>query len=229
MRSLSAENDSFVRRLDARVKLVLLLAFVISLSILRFPSPLQLGFCLLLVVCAAAAARLPIGRLLGLSLLVVPFVGLFAVIVYLTGDARRAWAILSKSYLSALAVLVAISCTPLGRLLEAARFFHVPVFLIEVTALTYRYLFVLRSQAEVMLKAFHARAGRPGQRAMKASSGMVAVLFTRSYERAAMIHQAMLGRGFSGILMPREFPPLTAQDVAVAAGGLALTAVVHFL
>ena len=77
--------------------------------------------------------------------------------------------------------------------------------------------------------AFAARAGRPGLRAVQASSGMIAVLFSRSYAKAAMIHQAMCGRGFSGSLARQDFAPLRVSDWGLLAGGLLLAVALHFV
>ena len=224
-----SNQSSLVHRLDARVKLLLLLAFVISLALLRSPTLFQLSSCLACLVAIAWAARLPVLRILRASFLVVPFVGLFSVIVYLSGDGQRAWFILAKSYLSALSVLVCVSSAPLPQLLAAARFLRVPGTLIEITQLIYRYLFVLSAQVHVMQTAFHARAGRRGHHAIRASSGMVAVLFGRSYEKAASVHRAMCGRGFSGTLTRHEFKPFEPSEIGVLSGGLALAIALHLI
>lgn len=221
-------QNTFIHRIDPRVKLILLLAFLISLALLRQPSLVRLGSCLIVLACIAVLARLPIIRILRLSLIGVLFVGLFSLMVYLAGDSRRAWYILAKSYLSALAVLITISTAPLPKLLCAARFFHIPSFLLEVTQLIYRYLFVLRSEAARMQLAFSARAGKPGLRALQASSGMIAVLFGRSHQRAAMINQTMWARGFSGSIAPCDFAALTSSDVFTLATGLALAIALQF-
>ncbi|MGI8962184.1 MAG: energy-coupling factor transporter transmembrane component T family protein [Bryobacteraceae bacterium] len=136
-------QTSVIHRIDARIKLFLLLAFVISVALLRQLSFVQLAVSFLLLLSIAGAGRLPILRVLRLSLLAVPFVAVFSLLVYLSGDGQRAWAILGKSYLSAFSVLIAVSTTPLPQLLSAARLFHVPALLVEVTGLIYRYLLVL--------------------------------------------------------------------------------------
>lgn len=164
-----------------------------------------------------------------MSLLVVPFVGLFSLILYFTGENGRAWFILVKSYLSALSVLICISATPLPQLLSAAQFFRVPGFLFEITQLVYRYLFVLSGEAHTMQTAFAARGGRPGGRALRASSGMIAVLFTRSYEKAARIHQSMYGRGFSGALPRHHFGSLPISEIGILAAGLLLAVALHVI
>lgn len=224
-----SNQKSFVHRLDARTKLILLLSFLLSVALLREPSTLQLTCCLVALILTAAAARLPVWRVLRASLLVVPFVGLFSLLVYLTGDALRAWFILAKSYLSAFGVLILISSTPLPKLLAGARFFRVPSFLLEVTQLIYRYLFVLGGEARAMQTAFRARGGRSGNRAVRAASGMVAVLFSRSFEKAAMIHQAMCSRGFSGNFARVEFARFNLREGVIACVSILLLIGLHFV
>jgi len=224
-----SNQASPVHRFDARLKLLLLIAFVISVALLRALSAPQLGACGLALLMAAWAAGLPIWRLLRASLFVLPFVGLFSLIVYVSGDTRRASLILVKSYLSALAVLVTVSSTPLPQLLLAARYFRLPALLVEVTQLIYRYIFVLSGEAQAMRTAFLARSGRPGRRALTASSGMIAVLFSRSYEKAGVIHNAMSARGFSGRLRTAEFRSVTVTETLILLGGLVFTAALHFI
>jgi cobalt/nickel transport system permease protein len=224
-----SNQESFVRRLDPRTKLILLLSFLLSVALLRAPSALQLTCCLAVLVVTAAAARLPVWRILRASLVVVPFVGLFSLLVYLTEDAWRAWFILAKSYLSAFSVLILISSTPLPKLLAGARFFRVPSFLVEVTQLIYRYLFVLGGEARAMQTAFRTRGGRSGSRAIRAASGIVAVLFTRSYEKAAMIHQAMCSRGFSGNFARVQLPRFNPGESIIVCVSIALLVGLHFV
>jgi cobalt/nickel transport system permease protein len=222
-----SNQDSIVHAADARVKLALLLCFVVSLALVRFPTPLQLGACLLVLIATIIAARLPLVSIIRISLFSVPFVGVFAIIVYLSGDGRRAWAILAKSYLSALSVLVTTSSTPLPRLIAAGHYFRMPALLLEVTQVIYRYFFVIGAQAHQMQTSFQSRGGKPGLRALRASSGMIAVLFGRSYEKAVIVHQAMLGRGFTGRLPSPALRPLGAVDFALLGAGLLLAFGLH--
>jgi len=223
-----SNQSSVIHQLDARVKLVLLITFVVSVALLREHSQVQLAICFTFLLGVAWAARLPFFRVLSVSLLVLPVIGVFALIVYLSGDHARAWTILARSYLSGFSVIVAVSTTPLPQLLSAARFFRIPRMLVEVAGLIYRYLFVITGEAQQMQIAFGARAGRPGLRAIKASSGMIAVLFSRSYEKAAMVHNAMCARGFAGELTRMEFASLRTIDLALITGGLALELALHF-
>ena len=222
-------QNSFVHQLDPRVKLVLLVAFLASVALLRAPSAVQLTACLICLIAVTTAARIPTLPVLRAALLIVPFIGLFSLLVYISGDSRRAWNILAKSYLSALSVLITVASTPFSRLVTAARFFRVPALLLDVIQLTYRYLFVLAGQARMMQTAFGARGGRVSRRAIEASSGMIAVLFIRSYEKAAMVHQAMAGRGFAGDFIQHQFAPLEIRDLGALTFGLLLAFALHLI
>jgi cobalt/nickel transport system permease protein len=218
-----------VHRLDPRVKLAWLLAFVASISLLRTPTMLQLAAGLILLLAIGIWGRLPVPNLLIRAALVLPVVGLFSLIVYLSGDHTRAWAILSKTYLSALAVLLVAATTPLASMLEAARWYRVPAMLVEVTQLLYRYLFVLSSHAQQLRIAFGSRGGQPGRESFQASAGIVAVLFSRTYERAILIHQAMLGRGFDGSLPTGKLGRIRPIDVMLIVAGIACAGAVHLI
>ena len=222
-----SSQTSVVHRLDARVKLAWLLAFVASLSLLQGPSVAQLATAFASLLLVGAFGRLPVPNLLIRAALVVPVVGLFSLIVYLSGDHVRAWAILSKTYLSALAVLVVASTTPLASILEAARWYRVPAMLVEVTQLLYRYLFVLSSHAQQLRIAFGSRGGQAGRESFQVSAGIIAVLFSRTYERATLIHQAMLGRGFDGTMPAGKLRRLRAADLVLILTGLGCSAAIH--
>lgn len=211
------------------MKLIVLLSFVLSLALLRSPFPLQLAAALAALLAISFAARLPWGKLLLRALFVVPAIGLFSLILFLSGDGWRAWAILSKSYLCIFAVLLTVSTTTLPSLLEAARWCRLPGMLVDITQLIYRYLFVLASQAQQMLTAFRVRGGSVGRRAFLASAGMVAVLFGRSYQQAEFTHQAMLSRGFDGSLPTVTHRRLASRDLIALVVGIAATVILHYL
>jgi cobalt/nickel transport system permease protein len=218
-----SSEQSAIHRVDPRIKLAVLLSFILSVALLKQPSATQL-----LTAVLALASRLPFRSLVARSLLVVPFIGPFAAILFLSGDHMRAWSVLSKSYLSTSAVLLAVSTTPFPDLLAACKWFRVPSMMVEVTQLIYRYLFVLASQAQQMRTAFAARCGSVGINAFLAASGMVAVLFGRSYRRAEFTHQAMLARGFEGMLPDSPFRQLRWTDIVTLAGGLLFCVALHF-
>ena len=121
----------------------------------------------------------------------------------MTGDPSRGVALLLKSYLSALAVLLVVSTTPLPSLIRGLEMTGAPRFLLMVAQFLYRYLFVISEEAQHMSKAAASRGATPlslmgGRARFRAAAGALAVLFARSYGRAEDIHRAMLARGFAG-------------------------------
>ena len=67
-----------------------------------------------------------------------------------------------KSYLSALAVLLLVSTTPLPVLLRGFEMTGAPRFLLMVAQFLYRYLFVISEEAQHMRKAAMARGATVG-------------------------------------------------------------------
>ena len=222
-------DESPLLHVDARVKFICLLTMLLGLAFLRSPSILQVAVYLLFVLLIASAGRLPVRQILFTSTLAFPFVGFFAAIIYLAGDPGRAWAILSKSYLSALTVLVCMAVTPLPDFVSAAAFFKFPRLLLGITQIVYRYLFVLAEQVKTMQIAFQARGGRKGRWAALASSGMVAVLFGRSYGKATVVSHAMLSRGYSGHLPSRSFAALRYRELGAVILGLGFALALQFI
>lgn len=207
-----SRGSSPLHRRDPRAKVVALLAYlvVIATTTHRDLPVAAAGFAVVLVA-GVAAAGLPVAGALARSMVVLPFTLLFGAICWLAGDPARGVAIVVKSYLSALAVLVVVSTTPMPDLLHALERFGVPRFLLMVAQFIYRYLFVVSEEAQHMSKAALARGATASglmarRERFQAAAGALAVLFARSYGRAEEVHRAMLARSFSG-----RFPALAAR------------------
>ncbi len=222
-------RQSPIHQLDPRVKLIFLLTMLLALAALRHPSLLQVLAYLLFMVLIASTARLPLFHIASTSTLVLPFVCSFCLIVYLAGDHGRAWAILAKSYLSALTVLVCMTTTSFSDLISAALYFKFPSLLLGITQVIYRYLFVLTEQVRTMQVAFQARGGRSRRLAALASAGIIAVLFSRSYEKAAVVNHAMLSRSYVGSLPFKSFAPFKYLEIGALVLGFAFAAALQFL
>jgi cobalt/nickel transport system permease protein len=115
----------------------------------------------------------------------------------------RAAVLVGKSYLSALAVLILVSSTPLPQLLGGLERMGVPRYLLMVAQFLYRYLFVISEEAQHMRAALQAKSGSlrnnlRNREKFGAPAGVLSVLFARSYAHAEGVHQAMEARGFRG-------------------------------
>ena len=217
---------SQLRTTDARIKLILLVTYIGALSLLPRLSPLRFCFSLGLIAGLFAVSGVSVSRALRDAFLLLPFVGLFAAILYLSGDKSRALTVLEKCYLSGLAVLLVRDTTRLPRLLEAARFFRIPALLIQSMQLTFRYLTVLKGEALAMQTAMNARRGVVRRRALLPSAGVVAVLFLSSVERSDRVFQAMVSRGYSQTHAYAPPAPARVLDFAVLSIGLLMIAAI---
>lgn len=196
---------------DARAKVLVLLVFLVVLATTAPDAVATLTVDAALLLAGILIAGLPIANLLARAAAILPFSLTFGLISWLAGDRWRAIALVEKSYLSTVAVLLLVGTTPLPRLLGGLEALGVPRMLVLLAQFLYRYLFVISEQAQHLRVAAACRAGlsRSGRRTrFRAASGALAVLFARSYYRAEGIHRAMMSRAFGGrfaLLRPLRF------------------------
>ncbi|MEK7407251.1 MAG: energy-coupling factor transporter transmembrane component T [Acidobacteriota bacterium] len=222
-----SHGHSLLHARDARVKLLVLLVFLVALATARVSALTILAYSFLLAA-AIAVARLPVGGVLLRACVVLPFTAVFACLSLLAGEGSRALALAVRSYLSAAAVLVLAGTTPLPEFLRGLESLGAPRFLVLVVQFLYRYLFVISEQAQHMRLAACSRGAArgplgPDRARFRAASGAVAVLFARSYARAQAIHRAMLARGFEGRIRMLSAPRLTAADWLFLALGILIS------
>jgi cobalt/nickel transport system permease protein len=212
-----SRGESGLHRRDPRVKTLALVIFLVVLATAQRHLPLLAAGLLLFLGAGLVWARLPIFPALLRAAIVLYFTAIFAVVSWLSGDPGRAVALLMKTYLSALAVLLVVSTTRISLLLQGLEMARVPRFLLMIVQFLYRYLFVISEEAQHMRKAALSRgAGMRGGIARRtrfhAAAGALAALFARSYGRAEEIHRAMLARGFTGEFRTLDSPHFHLAD-----------------
>jgi cobalt/nickel transport system permease protein len=223
-----SRGSSVLHRRDARAKMLAVVVFLIALATAQ-RSFLIVSACYFLILASAiVAAGLPLAAALMRASAVLPFTVVFAAISVLAGEPMRAAALVTKSYLSALAVLVLVSTTPLPELLRGLERMGVPRYLLMVAQFLYRYLFVISEEAQHMRAAAQAKSGSWrrilfDRSRFGAAAGALGVLFARSYGHAEGIHQAMLARGFQG-----RFRTLSARSFGKADAAFLTLALVLF-
>lgn len=224
-----SRRQSVLHRRDPRAKIVAVTAFLVAVATTQgfFAATSAAYFALL--AAAVICARLPLAGVFARAAVVLPFSLVFAAVTLLAGDAQRAAMLVVKSYLSAAAVLVLVSTTPLPDLLRGLEKLGAPPFLVMVAQFLYRYLFVISEEAQNMRVAGASRgatlrslAGRAAR--FRAAAGALAVLFARSYARAGDIHRAMLARGFEGRFHLPYAPRFGRADAAFLLAALVLIA-----
>lgn len=91
--------------------------------------------------------------------------------------------------------------TPLVDMVELLRRLRVPVFLIDLISVMYRFIFVLLESMQRMYTAQQSRLGYATRRATMRSSGLLASrLFIDAYQRSRRMQTALESRGYSGDL-----------------------------
>ncbi|MCY3020729.1 MAG: cobalt ECF transporter T component CbiQ [Planctomycetota bacterium] len=234
-----ATLDSPLHRLDARLKTVFALCFVVV--VVSTPAQAYCAFAgyTVLLLSALVLSRLPVGFVLKRLALVLPFVGAAAIFIpflpsetvgggYSLGWGGLAvsrsgmlvfWNILVKALLGAFSVLLLTSTTPFPQLLLGMARLRVPRVLIMITSFAYRYIFVLVDEAQRMARARDSRCYSHRWLWQAPVIGqMIAMLFLRSYERAERVYLAMLARGFDGSLPAEKPGTLAARDCVCACG-----------
>jgi cobalt/nickel transport system permease protein len=245
------QGTSPVHRLDARVKLLATLAFVLATSV----TPPRVGPLALLGALALAsllASRIPLLEALKRSSIVLPFAGMVALSLPFTRAGETLWAVqvlgwtltltdqglwafvslLVKAWLSVWVSSLLVATTPFPDLLAGMRALYIPDILVTLIGFTYRYLFVLVDEAMRLQTARDARSVGSGGTLLwraKVLGAMIGSLFIRSYERSERIYQAMASRGYAGQVLTLSQPAWRAQDIWIAiAWSAALAAIVAF-
>lgn len=103
-----------------------------------------------------------------------------------------------KGIFSVLASYLLIATTTIEKLCYAFRILHVPRILVTQLLLTYRYISVLLQEANRITQAYALRA--PNQKGIhfKVWGSLVGQLLLRSMDRAGIVYESMLLRGYTG-------------------------------
>ena len=113
--------------------------------------------------------------------------------------------------------------TSVTALLQGLTALKTPPLLVAIMASMYRYINVLVAEFSTMRRAANSRnlMARPqGQRQI--IGNMMGSLFVRSYERGDRIYQAMLARGYQGLVPTDSTTEMTPQDTIALGLMLAL-------
>jgi cobalt/nickel transport system permease protein len=198
--------DAPLQRLDARLKLVATVVYVVA--VVATPvgwwgtlaaEGLLLAF---LIGLSGVPPRELAARWLGFLVLF----GFLSLVVAPTrperiehGTAAVVLTLLAKDTLAFLGTLLLVQVTPFRTLLTAMRRLGLPGTLVATLQFMYRYLFVLTEELGRMVQARRARTfRRSGRLDWGLLTGLIGVLFLRAFERGERVHAAMLARGWDG-------------------------------
>lgn len=242
-----SDLDSFVHRLDPRTKILVTLAFILTVMITP-PLPCHtFALHLALIIAVTLLAKLPILYMLKRSSVVLPFVLMMAAFIpfYKQGEVAGSynlwlwrvtvtcegltvlWNTLAKAWLSTLSLILLSATTPFPRLLKGLERLGVPRVMVMILSFLYRYIFVLVDEATRMQRARESRSvaashlfSRRWFWQIKAVGSIIGNLFIRSYERGERVYRAMLARGFDGEIRTLSELRFSPADPCFAAGFL---------
>ena len=211
---LRAEADGPLQRLDARIKILATLGFV--LAVVAVPvglwKPLAIAGLILtfFVGLSGIPPRELFGRWLGFLLLV----GFLATMVALSHPERSKLgavvvfaSILAKNSLAFVAVLTLAGTTPFRKTLAGLGRLGVPAVLVSTLHFMGRYLHVLGDELARMTQARRSRTFRKsGRLDWTLLTGLIGMLLVRSFERGERVHAAMLARGWDGTIRSLDGP-----------------------
>lgn len=244
-------RHSLIHRLDPRIKLVLAVVFILTNTLV--PAGAWPIYILLfaLILSVELVSELGVSFVLKRSSLALPFV-LAALPLILTIPGKtlfslpvgpwvmhasypgliRFASIAIKSWLSIQVAIVLASSTSFPDLLVAMRALHVPMQMVSIFGLMWRYMFVLVDEATRLLRARASRSGRnalpetrPGGNISwraQVTGGMAGSLLLRAFERSDRIYMAMLSRSYDGEVRSLPLPAIQPAQWAILIAGLSL-------
>lgn len=245
------ESKSNLHQLDARLKVPAAFVLILLIGALPYGAWPVLLFIMFLVIGLQIASEIPFSVLYSRSLIVIPFMLAALPVLFIAGDGpvlqmqgiQQPWVITSnglshfvfiflKSWLSVQVAILLAATTTMMSLLNALRVYHVPKILVLIFRLMWRYLSIMITKAQRMMRARAARSVeriQPRRNALnhlawraRGTGAMAGSLFVQSLEQSERVYTAMLSRGFDGELRLLPESPLTMKQNLLLSGWMLL-------
>ncbi len=208
-----------MQRIDPRVKLCSITAFILSAVAVRTATPLVILFAAIVALCIvskipvkffflrttifipvfAAVIALPLPFITpGTPLVKVGYGGLVAEITM--EGIYRAMQFTLRVWVCVASLILLVLTTRFSKLVHVMEKLRFPWVLVTMTAVTYRFIFLFVNEAYRMALAKESRTVTRERRrqALKSLANMIATLFIRAHERGERVYLAMIARGYTG-------------------------------
>jgi cobalt/nickel transport system permease protein len=209
-----AEGNTFLHKLDPRIKLLILMPYIFVIAIMHGQKGPFIGltFSVLLTVLAKLNMRRLLSRLIVVNVFVsllwvfIPFSYSGEALFYIGSlKATRegilyALSITLKTNAIVLATIAILGTSGVFPLAHALVHLKVPNKFVHLFFFFYRYISVLHEEYTRLKNAMIIRSFSPGTNfhTYKSYAYLVGMLLVRGYERSQRIYNAMLCRGFAG-------------------------------
>jgi cobalt/nickel transport system permease protein len=212
-----AKKNGLLQKLDPRVKIVAILPLIVISALTRMLWVIAALF--VVAVAVALLSRVPLHTLVKrVWLSVLTFTGIISVpalfvtpgrtiynlpppgLAITEPGLRAAMYLIMRAETAATFSVLLVLCTPWNKLLKALRVLRLPIVLVVMLGMTYRYIFLLLRNAHDMFRSRKSRTvgrldGGEQRRAAVASAG---VLMSRTLQLSNDVYLAMRSRGFQG-------------------------------
>jgi len=210
--------NSPVHRLDPRVKTITALCLIVIIVSEARGEIFPFLFYIPLVAIIAGVSRIPWSYIIKRCLIVSPFILLAALFYPLSQMLTQGYhslgayshefmvglSVILKAYSALILLILLTSTEKFHNILLGLRKLKMPKLIGVISALMYRYVFLIHDE---ILRTNLARESRcPGSLKMsrfKVYGNQAAMIFVRSLERSHILYSSMLSRGFNG-----EFPSM---------------------
>jgi len=231
-----AHGDSWLHRLDPRIKLMAAGGFSLVVGLAHSPAVMAagLGLGVGLVASGRLAANVVIKRIVAINVLMA--------FLWVTMPWRVGWdggpglvfnprglylaaAMTLKANAIVLALMALVSTSTVNHIFHALAHMKVPAKLVHLFLFFYRYLHVMHREYHRLNQAMAARGFRPGNNlhTYRSYAHLAGMVLVKSFDRAERVYQAMLCRGFHGTLwLLDHFHWGRAENRMAAASGVVL-------
>lgn len=119
-----------------------------------------------------------------------------------------------KALLSLITLNLLTLTTSISQLLQALRELRMPELLVAILASMYRYIGLLVDEFATMRRAAMSRNALTNAKSYRLVVGnIIGSLFIRTYEKGERIHQAMVARGYNGIISVNTSSTMGTLDI----------------
>ncbi len=225
-------GDSPAHRLDARVKTLVTLVFLVAvMSFPRYEISALIPF-LLYPVVLVMIGRIPPGYLLRKVAIAAPFAVVIGIVnplldrspvmmlggVAISGGWVSFASLMIRFGLTVGTALALVACTGIHRLCAGLEQLGVPrAFAVQILFL-YRYLFVVSEEGQRVRRGVAMRAGERRTLSYGVYASLIGHLLIRSMDRAQRVYRAMLARGFDGEIRVLRARPFQWTDAVYLLG-----------
>ncbi len=210
------EGNSLVHRMDPRLKLFLMIGFILVVVMTPYSEKVRFLYLAVLPLLLMGLSGISLWHFFTKLLRIYPMIFLITFLipffptdgghpiriggipVYQEGI-QKFLLINMKSVLALFISIVLTTTTDFNRLLKAMERVRIPGIVVATLAFMYRFIFLIIDEAERMLMAFQSRyIHLPVWTRLRMVATQIGVLFIRTYERGERVHLAMEARGFTG-------------------------------